>query len=198
DRPAPRPVSRTGVAAMDIPVHASADVLVWTDETGSAHWVRGCDGAPRTLDVRDVLGLTYPEVYYAGPNLVRALNLETGLSSDVAITATPDAFAANYVYAAWVGGDTLTVLDRRDGSRRRVRLPGAPVFGPDAAAGRLTIGDRLVAYALRPPGSDLEYGFVYDVVSGEGVTLPTEVFAGRDRLLWREQTSYLVAAIRPA
>ncbi|HEX6685433.1 MAG TPA: hypothetical protein VF062_21790 [Candidatus Limnocylindrales bacterium] len=194
--PSARQVSRTGVAKLERPVHAGGDAVVWTDESGSAHWVRGCGGTPRALPIWDVLGLAYPEVFYTDSGRLRSWNLESGQSSDVdgwpggGREAVP--FAAGGSWIVWVDGSTLTVNDRRAGTRRTVPLSGLPHFAL-ARPGRLTLGDRLVAYAFREFESSREAGFVYDLASATLTVTATETFAARDRLLWREGTDYLVA-----
>jgi len=198
--PSARQVSRTGVATAEQPIHADGDVVVWVDDADAVQWVRGCAGEPRALDVPNVLGLSYPEVFYSERGRIVAFNLESGQHAiagqltGVAESARP-AFAASRSYFAWSIGDMMFVLDRRGGQVRSMVLPGLPAQ-VDAAGARLSIGNRLVAYAHRIGESDVEYGFVYDVVTRTHLRLPTAAFACRDTLLWREEASYLVATAR--
>ncbi len=195
--PSGRKVSQTGVAEIERPVHADGDMLLWTDKTGTPQWVRGCAGTAEALPIHDVLGLAYPEVFHAEQGRIRVFNLETGRDADLAALPRFETFAGNGAVVAWANNGQLTVLDRRSGTQQTMTMR-RPAELSDTVPGRLTAGDRLVAFGMRLPKSELEHGFVYDPVTGESSVVPTETLAHGDRLLWREGTGYVVAPIRLA
>ncbi|TDD83031.1 hypothetical protein [Actinomadura rubrisoli] len=98
--------------------------------------------------------------------------------------------AANDRYFAWAVDGVLRIVDREDWKRTITPLRGRTFSPAQAALGRLTAGDRVIAYTAA--GRSV----VYDTRTRVAATYQGEVYAAGDWLLWRAGNDYRLARVR--
>ncbi|GII90754.1 hypothetical protein [Sinosporangium siamense] len=173
-------------------------VLVWTREDRKGLVVTDhCGGRQEVVPAEGLLeAVAYPYAYMRQEGRINRVHLESGEQVALQASLSPWAqisVAANAQGVAWTDGDTLTYLDRGWPVHRPVRLKDHP---GDQTMGRLMYGNRLLVYLSDHSDQDIASSFVYDPSSGREVSVPVEVLAAGDWLLWRDGDVYLVARVR--
>ncbi|TDB91110.1 hypothetical protein E1264_02940 [Actinomadura sp. KC216] len=177
---------------------ADGPAFVWGRNADALRVATACGGETRTYPVGGTLeGFSFPYAIVRTGAGLRQVDVRDGAARDlVRLAASADpVLAASPRLIAWADGGALRVLDRGTGTSRQA-VRALPHAADPAYAGRLTAGDRVVAYTAAHQDEDVAESVVLDVRTGREVRLHGEVRAAGGWLLWREGADYRLARVR--
>jgi hypothetical protein len=193
----PGRISATGLSPTAQPIRADGRTVAWTDAAGTA-WASDDCGRPRPIGRGEVVALALPVAFlrHADDRVEIVPVVGSAPITRLPVGAEQGIrFAVSRDSVVWLANGGLVHYDR---GTRRVRLLDAALptaaSSPSGATEDVTVGNRLVAYTLRPTdgGPSSTRAVLYDLITGAWLLFDAEVFVAGDMIVWREAGHYAV------